>query len=131
MVADGVTMRSADNPVLVVALGDERGREFRAAPTPVHSIENNLSIANMDFHEFADAVGDDGVFRGFRPEPHTTPRRDQRRARTAERNLHHVDAGVGEDGVEGGGELAGPVPDQIPDWCAGSWGWSAQLDLAR
>ncbi|MDH6214469.1 hypothetical protein M2283_001752 [Streptomyces pseudovenezuelae] len=29
------------------------------------SIENNLSGANMDFEEFADAVDDDGVFRGF------------------------------------------------------------------
>ena len=27
--------------------------------------ENNLSIANMDFAEFADATGPDGVFRGF------------------------------------------------------------------
>jgi hypothetical protein len=28
-------------------------------------VENNLSLANMDFHEFADNVGADGVFRGF------------------------------------------------------------------
>jgi hypothetical protein len=28
-------------------------------------VENNLSIANMDFEEFADAVGPDGIFRGF------------------------------------------------------------------
>jgi hypothetical protein len=31
----------------------------------VQSIENNLSIANMDFAEFADSVNEDGVFRGF------------------------------------------------------------------
>jgi hypothetical protein len=28
-------------------------------------IENNLSIANMDFEEFAENVDDDGIFRGF------------------------------------------------------------------
>jgi hypothetical protein len=31
---------------------------------------------------------------------------------TARRNLQHGDAGVGQHGVEGDGELAGPVPDQ-------------------
>ena len=29
------------------------------------SRENNLSIANMDFREFAESVDPDGVFRGF------------------------------------------------------------------
>lgn len=29
-------------------------------------VENNLSLANMGFEEFADAVDEDGVFRGFR-----------------------------------------------------------------
>ena len=29
------------------------------------SVENNLSIANMDWEEFADAVDDAGIFRGF------------------------------------------------------------------
>jgi hypothetical protein len=43
----------------------EYGREFRAIPTAVQSIENNLSIANMDFEDFAEAVDEDGVFRGF------------------------------------------------------------------
>ena len=33
--------------------------------TEVALIEANLSIANMDFEEFADSVGPDGVFRGF------------------------------------------------------------------
>jgi hypothetical protein len=31
-------------------------------------IENNLSIANMDFEEFGNAVGKDGIFRGFSEE---------------------------------------------------------------
>jgi hypothetical protein len=29
------------------------------------SVENNLSLANMDFEEFANAVDVDGLFRGF------------------------------------------------------------------
>lgn len=41
------------------------GQTFRCAAGEVAGIEANLSIANMDFPDFADAVGDDGVFRGF------------------------------------------------------------------
>jgi len=55
-----------------VALVDDRQYEGLKSPRPngrslwwTWSIENNLSGANMDFDEFANAVGDDGVFRGF------------------------------------------------------------------
>jgi hypothetical protein len=65
MIVDEVTVRSPEHPVLVVDLWHESGREFRAVPAAVQSIENNLSIANMDFAEFADAVDKDGIFRGF------------------------------------------------------------------
>lgn len=41
------------------------GREFRCEVGQIASIEANLSIANMDFNEFADSVDGDGVFRGF------------------------------------------------------------------
>ncbi|WP_185994324.1 DUF6924 domain-containing protein [Nocardioides campestrisoli] len=41
------------------------GRTFRCAVAEIASIEANLSIANMDFHEFADNAYPDGVFRGF------------------------------------------------------------------
>ncbi|GAA2725940.1 MULTISPECIES: hypothetical protein [Streptomyces] len=36
-----------------------------AFPTPgaLWSIENNLSLSNMDFDEFVDAADEDGVFR--------------------------------------------------------------------
>lgn len=40
-------------------------KTFRAIPSAIQSIQNNLSIANMDFEEFADSVDADGVFRGF------------------------------------------------------------------
>jgi hypothetical protein len=41
------------------------GRTFRCAAPQFASVEVNLSLANMDFSEFADNVGSDGVFRGF------------------------------------------------------------------
>ena len=49
----------------MVDLWREPGREFRAVPAAVQAVENNLSIANMDFAEFAGAVDEDGIFRGF------------------------------------------------------------------
>ena len=64
-VVDRETLGRPDHPVLVVDLFDQRGRTFRVAPAAIGSVENNLSIANMDFEEFADAVDEDGVFRGF------------------------------------------------------------------
>ncbi|MFJ9314787.1 SRPBCC domain-containing protein [Pimelobacter simplex] len=45
--------------------GSFPGRTFRCVAGEIASIEANLSISNMDFAEFADAVGEDGVFRGF------------------------------------------------------------------
>ncbi|GAB3886772.1 DUF6924 domain-containing protein [Kibdelosporangium lantanae] len=65
MVVDDVTIRESDNPILVVGLRRDRGHLFRAIPSAVQSIENNLSISNMDFAEFANAVDHNGVFRGF------------------------------------------------------------------
>ena len=52
----------------MVDLYEEPGRTFRVIPAEIWSVDNNLSIANMDFAEFADAVEPDGVFRGF-PKP--------------------------------------------------------------
>jgi hypothetical protein len=52
--------------MLVIELHEEPGRTFRAIPFQSQSIErNNLSIARMDFSDFADAVDIEGVFRGF------------------------------------------------------------------
>ena len=64
-VVDGETISGADFPILVVDLLESPGRTFRTTPAQVQGIENNLSIANMGFDEFADAVDRDGVFRGF------------------------------------------------------------------
>ena len=66
IVADAVTMGAPEPSLLVVDLFEEPGRTFRAVPSAIQSIENNLSIANMDFWEFADNVDADGVFRDFK-----------------------------------------------------------------
>ena len=65
MVVDRTTIQNPEHPVLVIDLFDEPGRSFRALPSCIQSVENNLSLANMDFEEFAGAAGKDGVFRGF------------------------------------------------------------------
>lgn len=41
------------------------GQTFRSVASEIAGIEANLSLANMDFSEFADSVDDDGIFRGF------------------------------------------------------------------
>ena len=66
IVADAVTMGAPEPSLLVVDLFEEPGRSFRAVPSAIQSIENNLSIANMDFWEFAENVDADGVFRDFK-----------------------------------------------------------------
>lgn len=65
ILADHHTMTTPDFLLLVVDLWDEPGRAFYTPPDQIPAIENNLSIRNMDFHQFADNVEEDGVFRGF------------------------------------------------------------------
>jgi hypothetical protein len=65
VLADSVALASTERPLLVLGLQGERGRGVRVVAAQLWSIENNLSGANMDFEEFAGAVDEDGVFRGF------------------------------------------------------------------
>jgi hypothetical protein len=65
VIADSMAMSQTDYPLLIVDLREEPGRQFRAIAIEVPSIDNNLSIANMDFADFFSAVDVDGVFRGF------------------------------------------------------------------
>jgi hypothetical protein len=65
VVVDRTAISLPDYPLLIVDLYERSGREFRAIPSQVQGIENNLSIANMDFAEFAESVDESGVFRGF------------------------------------------------------------------
>ena len=66
--ADRVALTNPEQPILVVDLYDEPGRTFRVIPRELWGVENNLSLANMDYSDFADNVDADGVFRGF-PRP--------------------------------------------------------------
>jgi len=71
LVVDKEALLSSEHPVLVVNphdddRGSQIGREFRCIPREIWGVENNLSLANMDFGDFADAVDEDGVFRDFR-----------------------------------------------------------------
>jgi hypothetical protein len=74
---DTVALTSPDLPILVVKVYDfaedlaQEGRgplygdTFRVVPSEMWSVQNNLSLANMDWEEFAAEVDSDGVFRGF------------------------------------------------------------------
>ncbi|WDZ84097.1 DUF6924 domain-containing protein [Micromonospora cathayae] len=65
-VVDAVAVSTVGHPLLVVNLNETgQERSFRALPRQVQAIQNNLSIANMDFFEFARSADPDGVFRGF------------------------------------------------------------------
>lgn len=83
-VADSMTIQNPQHPILVLDMVDdeesddedvddedvddedmaERVRSFRVTPESLPSVENNLSIANLDFTDFADHLDSDGVYRG-------------------------------------------------------------------
>ncbi|WP_121710113.1 hypothetical protein [Streptomyces sp. E5N91] len=80
VIADNRALTEAEMPLLAVYTGDEDddaetekendGRkpsyqELRVVATELHSIENNISMANMDWEEFVNAAEEGGVFRGF------------------------------------------------------------------
>ena len=64
-VVDAHTIEDCECSIACVNLGRQPGRLFRAIPSALWGVENNLRLANMDFEEFAGAVGEDGTFRGF------------------------------------------------------------------
>ena len=74
------TLTHHERPILVVNLydwveeledteddgrGPRYGATFRVIPAEMWSVQNNLSLLNMDWSDFADSVDDDGIFRGF------------------------------------------------------------------
>jgi tetratricopeptide (TPR) repeat protein len=63
-IIDRMALTHPEHPVLVIDLHGKHGRTFRVIPSALWAVENNLSIANMDFEEFADAVDENGIFRG-------------------------------------------------------------------
>lgn len=64
-VADHLAMTESDNAILCIDLVEEPGRSFRVIPSEMWGVENNLSLANMDYVEFYESTDPDGVFRGF------------------------------------------------------------------
>src|ERR1044072_2531730 len=65
IVVDQIAISHPEHPLLIIDLLNRSIRDFRALPGQIQGVENILSIANMDFEEFADAVDEDGIFRGF------------------------------------------------------------------
>ena len=63
-IADKMTMTHPEHPVLCVDVSGPE-RLFRVIPSELWGPENNLSLANMDFDDFANNAGNDGIFRGF------------------------------------------------------------------
>lgn len=68
--ADSITLADPEHPILAVDTGPEetghqRGQTVRVVPSWMWSIENNLSLCNMDFEDFVDSADPDGIFRGF------------------------------------------------------------------
>jgi len=74
-VADATTFASADLPLVIVYVDDDDEENlapptdrFRCAAAAYAEVEVNLSLANVDFEDFLDAVGSDGVYRGLPPD---------------------------------------------------------------
>jgi hypothetical protein len=65
-VADAAAMSSSEHHLLVLDPFNPEGKTFRVTPSSAWGVENNLSLANMDYNEFADSADPDGVFRGLK-----------------------------------------------------------------
>jgi hypothetical protein len=72
IVADKTALTAPKIPLLAVLPYEEDDDEteqdqgeLRVIAEKLWSIQNNISLGNMDWEEFVDAADDDGVFRGF------------------------------------------------------------------
>lgn len=66
VIADRTTFDSQDLPLLVVSLNPrDRSTSFRIRARDLHAFENNISIGNMDFDEFAEHLDATGLFQPF------------------------------------------------------------------
>ncbi|GGG34212.1 hypothetical protein GCM10011344_38710 [Dokdonia pacifica] len=62
---DSTTVNHNEHPILCIDLYDHPGESFRAIPSQMWNVENNLSNSNMDFEEFLNEADTDGIFRGL------------------------------------------------------------------
>lgn len=65
LLVDGDALSHPDHAFLVVEAANVEARAFRCVPEQTWSVENNLSLANMDFDDFVRATDATGTFRGF------------------------------------------------------------------
>lgn len=65
-IVDKNTIANSEHPILCLGVNDNKGLKMRTIPSEMWGIENNLSIANMDFEDFSNATDKDGIFRGFK-----------------------------------------------------------------
>jgi tetratricopeptide (TPR) repeat protein len=63
-IIDHIALTQPDHPILVIDLQDEPGRTFRVVVSALWEVENNLSIANMDFEDFINTLDKNGIYRG-------------------------------------------------------------------
>ncbi|GAB3451575.1 hypothetical protein GCM10027570_28570 [Streptomonospora sediminis] len=65
LVVDAETLASPEHPVLVVEIDPDldEARSFRAIPHALLDAVIQLSIANMDWEDFSESAGPDGVLR--------------------------------------------------------------------
>jgi hypothetical protein len=63
--ADLMSMTETGHPIICLDLFNGPGRTFRFISSQAWSVENNLSLGNMDFSDFLNAVGGGSVFVGF------------------------------------------------------------------
>src|SRR4029453_7289954 len=107
--------RSASDPVVVTVRGGVMGARrdklqcsVRPAAVVVGAVlgEDGPQVAFAEDQDAVSELGSNGQDEAFG---------EAVRSRTARWDLHGVDAGVGEDGVERGGELAGAVADEEPE----------------
>ena len=64
VVADAQTMRDPEHTLLCV--DPQTLNSLRVIPSLLWSIENNLSLANLDWQDFAENTDKDGVLRSFK-----------------------------------------------------------------
>ncbi len=65
ILADKDAVTGDGMPLLVLRPAYPEDGPLRVIAEELWSIENNISLANMDWESFADSVDEDGVFRGF------------------------------------------------------------------
>ena len=64
LVADVRAQADDDFPILVMDISGRGRPSFRVACKCLWAVQNNLSLANMDWEEFSGATDTDGVYRG-------------------------------------------------------------------